>query len=39
MIGDAKDYVQAMWLMLQHKAPEDLVISTGKQVVSGIFVN
>jgi GDPmannose 4,6-dehydratase len=28
--GHAKDYVQAMWLMLQHKAPEDLVISTGK---------
>ena len=27
----AKDYVKAMWLMLQQKKPEDYVISTGKQ--------
>lgn len=28
--GHAKDYVQAMWLMLQQEAPEDYVIATGK---------
>lgn len=27
--GHAKDYVQAMWLMLQQPEPEDLVIATG----------
>lgn len=27
--GHAKDYVEAMWLMLQQKEPEDFVISTG----------
>jgi GDPmannose 4,6-dehydratase len=27
--GHAKDYVQAMWLMLQQDAPEDFVIATG----------
>lgn len=27
--GHAKDYVQAMWLMLQHEVPEDFVIATG----------
>ena len=29
--GHAKDYVEAMWLMLKQKTPEDFVISTGKQ--------
>jgi len=29
--GHAKDYVRAMWLMLQKKKPEDFVISTGIQ--------
>jgi GDPmannose 4,6-dehydratase len=28
--GHAKDYVEAMWLMLQSKQPEDFVIATGK---------
>ena len=28
--GHAKDYVQAMWLMLQQNAPDDYVIGTGK---------
>jgi len=28
--GYAKDYVEAMWLMLQHDDPEDFVIATGK---------
>ena len=27
--GHAKDYVEAMWLMLQQKQPEDFVIATG----------
>ena len=30
--GHAKDYVRAMWLMLQHGTPEDLVIATGKAI-------
>lgn len=29
--GHAKDYVKAMWLMLNRSKPEDYVISTGKQ--------
>ena len=29
--GHAKDYVRAMWLMLQKKKPEDYVVCTGKQ--------
>jgi len=29
--GHAKDYVNAMWLMLQQKNPDDYVIGTGKQ--------
>jgi GDPmannose 4,6-dehydratase len=28
--GYAKEYVEAMWLMLQHKTPEDFVIATGE---------
>jgi GDPmannose 4,6-dehydratase len=28
--GHAKDYVEAMWLMLQQETPEDFVIATGK---------
>ena len=28
--GYAKDYVEAMWLMLQQDVPEDFVIATGK---------
>ncbi|OFW08129.1 MAG: GDP-mannose 4,6-dehydratase [Acidobacteria bacterium RIFCSPLOWO2_02_FULL_59_13] len=28
--GHARDYVEAMWLMLQQDAPEDFVIATGK---------
>ncbi|MAV05164.1 MAG: GDP-mannose 4,6-dehydratase [Flavobacteriaceae bacterium] len=27
--GYAKDYVQGMWLMMQHKNPEDWVLATG----------
>ncbi|MCU0586203.1 MAG: GDP-mannose 4,6-dehydratase [Desulfobacterales bacterium] len=29
--GHARDYVQAMWLMLQQPRPEDYVIATGRQ--------
>lgn len=28
--GYAKDYVECMWLMLQHEQPEDFVIATGE---------
>jgi GDPmannose 4,6-dehydratase len=28
--GYAKDYVEAMWLMLQHDRPDDFVIATGQ---------
>ncbi len=28
--GYAKDYVQCMWMMLQHDTPEDFVIATGE---------
>ncbi|MFI3299342.1 MAG: GDP-mannose 4,6-dehydratase [Rikenellaceae bacterium] len=29
--GYARDYVECMWLMLQHNEPEDFVIATGEQ--------
>ena len=29
--GHARDYVEAMWLMLQQSQPEDFVIATGEQ--------
>merc|ERR1711988_768379 len=29
--GHAKDYVKAMWLMLQKQEPDDFVIATAKQ--------
>lgn len=29
--GYAKDYVECMWMMLQHDTPEDFVIATGEQ--------
>ena len=28
--GFAGDYVEAMWLMLQHESPDDFVVATGK---------
>jgi GDPmannose 4,6-dehydratase len=28
--GAAQDYVEAMWLMLQHDAPDDYVVATGR---------
>ena len=29
--GYARDYVECMWLMLQHDTPEDFIIATGEQ--------
>lgn len=29
--GYAKDYVECMWMILQHDSPEDFVIATGEQ--------
>ena len=37
--GHAKDYVEAMWKMLQRKKPQDYVISTGKQYSVKDFIN
>ena len=37
--GHAKDYVEAMWKMLQKKKPSDYVIATGKQYTVKQFVN
>ena len=37
--GAAKDYVKAMWLMLQQKKPKDFVIATGIQYTVKDFVN
>jgi GDPmannose 4,6-dehydratase len=36
--GHAKDYVEAMWLMLQQETPEDFVIATGEQYSVREFV-
>ncbi len=36
--GHARDYVEAMWLMLQQDVPKDYVISTGKQTSVRQFV-
>ena len=37
--GHAKDYVEAMWKMLQKKNPQDYVIATGKQFSVKQFIN
>ena len=37
--GHAKDYVEAMWLMLRQKKPQDFVIATGKQTTVKNFIN
>ena len=36
--GHAKDYIEAMWLMLQQDKPEDFVIATGKTTSVRDFV-
>ena len=35
--GYAKDYVECMWLMLQHNEPDDFVVATGEQYSVGDF--
>ncbi len=37
--GHAKDYVEAMWKMMQQKEPDDYVIATGKTLTIKEFVN
>ena len=37
--GHAKDYVEAQWLILQQKKPDDFVIATGKQFSVKHFIN
>ena len=37
--GHAKDFVEAQWMMLQQKKPEDFVIATGKQYSVKDFVD
>ena len=37
--GHAKDYVEAMWLMLQQDEPDDYVIATGEQYSVKEFVD
>ena len=37
--GHAKDFVEAQWIMLQQKKPEDFVIATGKQHSVKDFIN
>jgi GDPmannose 4,6-dehydratase len=36
--GHAKDYVEAMWRILQQDVPEDYVIATGVTTILEIFV-
>ena len=36
--GYAKDYVECMWLILQHDKPEDFVIATGVSLLPLLFV-
>jgi len=36
--GHAKDYIEAMWLILQQEKPEDFVIATGKTTTVRDFV-
>jgi GDPmannose 4,6-dehydratase len=36
--GFAGDYVEAMWLMLQHDKPDDFVVATGESFTVKVFV-
>lgn len=36
--GHAKDYIKAMWLMLQQDTPDDYVIATGNQISVKTFI-
>ena len=37
--GHARDYVEAMWKILQQKEPDDFVIASGKQLSIRQFIN
>jgi GDPmannose 4,6-dehydratase len=37
--GHARDYVEAMWKIMNHKQPKDYVIATGKQNTVKNFIN
>ncbi len=37
--GHAKDYVRAMWMMLQHSQPDDFVVSTGESYSVADFLD
>lgn len=37
--GHAKDYAQAMWMMMQHPTPDDYVIATGETYTVREFVS
>jgi GDPmannose 4,6-dehydratase len=37
--GHARDYVEAMWMMLQHDKPDDYVIATGEQYSVRDFID
>ena len=37
--GHAEDYVNAMWLILQNKKPDDFIISTSKTISVKSFIN
>jgi len=36
--GHAKDYVEGMWMMMQHSEPDDFVLATGKKISVRRFV-
>ncbi|MCM0605502.1 MAG: GDP-mannose 4,6-dehydratase [Xanthomonadaceae bacterium] len=36
--GHAKDYVEGMWMMLQHSTPDDFVLATGKMTSVRDFI-
>lgn len=36
--GHAQDYVEGMWLMLQHKEPDDFVLATGVKITVRQFI-
>ena len=36
--GHAEDYVEAMWMMLQHNKPDDFVVATGQEYSVRAFV-
>ena len=37
--GFAGDYIKAMWMMLQHKEPDDWVVATGKTYTVNEFAH